>query len=142
MDYLVANPDMGVNVAAKEMIEADETDLYKAVENVCGSLEKMIDAGTPPDVIVDSTRAGTTSEVVKSLSLTLGLPTVSMSYGEAGDIREWKDLTTAQAEYLVQMRPPGDIITDVIREIILQNNITNAAILFDETYGGSKINYQ
>ena len=46
----------------------------------------MIDAGTPPDLVLDLTYGGIASEVAKSLSLTLGLPTVTSTIGEAGDI--------------------------------------------------------
>ena len=46
----------------------------------------MIDGGTPPDLVLDLTHGGVTSEVIKSLSLTLGLPTVTSTMGEAGDI--------------------------------------------------------
>lgn len=31
--------------------------------------------------------------------------------------------------------PPGDIIPEVIRSIVKYMNITNAAILFDESFG-------
>ena len=47
----------------------------------------MLDAGTPPDLVLDLTKIGISSEVVKSLSLTLGLPTVASALGEKGDIR-------------------------------------------------------
>ena len=47
----------------------------------------MLDSGSPPDLVLDLTQAGISSEVIKSLSLTLGLPTVSASMGEEGDIR-------------------------------------------------------
>ena len=47
----------------------------------------MIHAGTPPDLVLDLTYGGVTSEVVKSLSLTLGLPTVTSTIGEVGDIK-------------------------------------------------------
>ena len=53
---------------------------------VCGTLDSMIDAGTPPDVVLDFSYGGMSSEVIKSLSLSLGLPTVSTSMGEEGDI--------------------------------------------------------
>ena len=47
----------------------------------------MIDAGTPPDLVLDLTKPGISSEIVKSLSLRLGLPTVAAAFGEEGDIR-------------------------------------------------------
>lgn len=32
------------------------------------------------------------------------------------------------------MNPPSDILTEIVRAIVVYNNITNAAILYDETY--------
>ena len=56
-----------------------------------------------PNQLVSVASSGVASEVVKSLSLTLGLPTVSSTYGKAGDIREWHDLTASQKNYLIQV---------------------------------------
>ena len=53
---------------------------------VCTKLDALIDAGTPPDLVLDLTKIGIASEMVKSISLTLALPTVSSSFGEEGDI--------------------------------------------------------
>ena len=47
----------------------------------------MIDGGTPPDLVLDLTYGGITSEVVKSVSLSLGLPTVTSTVGEVGGIK-------------------------------------------------------
>ena len=41
----------------------------------------MIDTGNPPDVVLDFTYGGVNSEALKSISLTLGLPTVTSSIG-------------------------------------------------------------
>ena len=60
--------------------------IEKFFNTVCENLDEMIDAGTPPDLVLDLTYGGITSEVVKSLSLTLGLPTVTSTIGEVGDI--------------------------------------------------------
>ncbi len=43
-------------------------------------------------------------------------------------------MTEDQKKYLVQVRPPGDVITGVIRQVIDRSNITNAAVLFDDTF--------
>ncbi len=48
---------------------------------------------------------------------------------------DWENLTPEQQQYLLHVRPPGDTITMVIRNIIEDNNITNAAIIFDDTFG-------
>jgi ionotropic glutamate receptor len=131
----LSQPMSGVTIANQETLESDTADVMVAIEQLCSKLTSMIDANNPPDIILDSTRAGVMSDVVKTMSWTLGLPTLSTSYGEEGDIREWRDLTPAQKNYLVQIRPPGDVITDVIREVISRMNITNAAILYDNSFG-------
>ncbi len=48
---------------------------------------------------------------------------------------DWEKLSAEQMSYLVQVRPPGDTITMVIRNIVEENNITNAAIIFDDSFG-------
>ena len=49
---------------------------------VCAALDSMLDAGSPPSLVLDLTTGGVSSEVVKSLSLTLGLPTVTSSQAQ------------------------------------------------------------
>ena len=94
----------------------------------------MIDSGNPPDVVLDLSTAGDSSEVVKSLSLTLGLPTVSSTMGEVDDINEWSALTSEQEKYLVQVRGPSDMFQYIIKDMAMLTNISNAAILFDESF--------
>ena len=55
--------------------------------SVCSNLARMIDAGTPPDYILDTTRTGRFSEAVKSFSKSLGIPTITTSYGATGYLR-------------------------------------------------------
>ena len=88
----------------------------------------------PPHVIFDTTLTGVSSETVKSLSAALGIPTVSASFGQEGDLRQWRDIKDKQANYLLQIMPPVDIIPEVIRSIIIYMNITNAAILYDDSF--------
>ena len=54
--------------------------------SVCGKLSAMSDASASPDLLIDSTLAGKSSEIIKSLSLTLGIPTVSLTYGNPDDL--------------------------------------------------------
>lgn len=129
------HPPAGVKIGAKEELESDNSDVVTGITALCAKLDAMIDSGTPPDVIIDSTRAGIMADVVKTMSWTLGYPTLSTSYGEKGDIREWRNLTPGQIDYLIQIRPPGDVITGVIRELVMRQNITNAAILYDSSFG-------
>ena len=54
---------------------------------VCNKLDAMLDNGSPPDLLLDLTMLGKAIKVVKSLSLNLGLPTVSTALGEERGIR-------------------------------------------------------
>ena len=47
----------------------------------CGILDQLIDQRTPPDLVLDITQGGINSDVIKSLSYTLGLPTVTSTMG-------------------------------------------------------------
>ena len=94
----------------------------------------MIDEGTPPDLVLDFTFGGMTSEVMKSLSLSLGLPSVTSTMGEEEDITEWESLTESQEKYLIQVRSPSDMFQYIIRDMATLTNITNAAILYDDTF--------
>lgn len=69
------------------------------------------------------------------MTAALGLPTVSASFGQEGDLRQWRDINDQKKNYLIQVMPPGDIIPEVVRSIVEYMNITNAAILYDETFG-------
>lgn len=89
----------------------------------------------PPHIVLDTTISGVASETVKSLTAALGLPTVSASFGQEGDLRKWRDITEQKKKYLIQVMPPADIIPEVVRSIVEYMNITNAAILYDESFG-------
>ena len=54
----------------------------ETIDKVCAALDTMIDAGAAPDLVLDYSNGGINSEVMKSLSLSLGLPTVSSSMGD------------------------------------------------------------
>ena len=92
----------------------------------------MIEEGSPPDLVLDLTHRG---DMVKSLSLNLGLPTVTSSTGEAEDISEWSALTAEQQKYLVQVRSPSDMLPNIINDLTALTNITNAAVFYDESFG-------
>ena len=76
----------------------------------------MIDAGTPPDLILDLSRGGDSSEIIKSVAFNLGLPTVSSTMGDKNDILEWRSALAEQEEYLVQVRSPLDILPFILRK--------------------------
>ena len=94
----------------------------------------MIDSGSPPDVVLDLSSAGDSSEVVKSLTRSLGLPSVATTMGESGDIKEWAGLTEEQQKYLVQVRSPTDMFQYFIKDLSTIANINDVAILYDESF--------
>ena len=51
------------------------------------TIDKMINDKTPPDIVLDATRTGDASNAVKSLTKSLGIPMVSLSYGGQYDPR-------------------------------------------------------
>lgn len=95
----------------------------------------MLESQAYPHLVLDTTMTGIASETVKSFTAALGLPTISASFGQEGDLRQWRNINENEKEYLIQVCPPADIIPEIIRAIILNQNITNAAILFDNSFG-------
>ena len=59
----------------------------QSLVSVCSGLDKMIDAKAPPDIVLDATQTGDASDAIKSLTSSLGIPTISMSYGGKFDFR-------------------------------------------------------
>jgi hypothetical protein len=47
----------------------------------------MIDEGTPPDLIVDLTSRGSSTDVIQSLTASLGIPTITASSAAEGDLK-------------------------------------------------------
>ena len=52
---------------------------------------------------------------------------------------EWANLTPEQEKYLIQMRGPHDIFQFIVRDLAFVTNISNAAILYDDTFGKSPL---
>ncbi|XP_001356575.4 ionotropic receptor 25a [Drosophila pseudoobscura] len=133
LTYLKKNIRYGLSVQI-ESIEANKTDAKVLLEAICNKYADSIEKKMMPHLILDTTKSGVASETVKSFTQALGLPTISASYGQEGDLRQWRDLDESKQKYLLQVMPPGDIIPEVIRSIVRRLNITNAAILYDETF--------
>lgn len=92
---------------------------------VCTKYVASIERKQTPHLILDTTKSGVSSETVKSFTQALGLPTISASYGQEGDLRQWRDLDESKQKYLLQVMPPADIIPEAVRSIVKRLNITN-----------------
>lgn len=71
--------------------------------SVCMTYSRLLLTNKPPHVILDTTVSGLASETVKSLSSALGIPTVSGSFGQEGDLRQWRDISPKKRNYLLQV---------------------------------------
>nr|AID61273.1 ionotropic receptor [Calliphora stygia] len=131
--YLKKNSNYGLSLQI-DKIEANKTDAKALLESICTKYAQSIENKQPPHIVFDTTKSGVASETVKSFTQALGLPTVSASYGQEGDLRQWRDMEENKQKYLLQVMPPADIIPEVVRSIVRKMNITNAAILYDDTF--------
>lgn len=102
---------------------------------VCRKYNDMLSAQKTPHVVLDFTMTGVGSETIKSFTAALALPTISGSFGQTGDLRQWRFLNANQTKYLLQVMPPADILPESIRAVVTKQDITNAAIIFDEYFG-------
>ncbi|XP_076060298.1 ionotropic receptor 25a [Oratosquilla oratoria] len=135
ISYVADNSNLGVTVAKNHVVMVKKGgDIEATVNETCDMLDAAVDDGESPHIILDSTTIGLMSETIKSFARTLALPTFTVSYGQAGDIREWRDLSEEEEKYLVQLMPPGDIMVQAIRDIVRTQNITNAGIIYDDTF--------
>lgn len=133
VNYIKKTPSLGLSVEVVA-VEGNRTDSKGLLEAICTKYAESLSSGQPPHVILDTTKTGVSAETVKSVSSALGIPTVSASFGQEGDLRQWRDINDKKKSYLLQVMPPSDVLTEIVRAIVVYMNITNAAILYDETF--------
>lgn len=102
---------------------------------MCAVYSETVELNKSPHFVLDTTMSPLLSEIAKSFTSVLALPTISGSFGQEGDLQQWRDLSDQKLQYLLQVMPPSDIIPEVIRSIAIYMNMSNAAILFDKTFG-------
>ncbi|KAL0830384.1 hypothetical protein ABMA28_002566 [Loxostege sticticalis] len=132
-EYVRRNPSLGLAVDPV-IVVGNRSDAKAFLENVCRKYNDMLSAKKTPHVVLDFTMTGVGSETIKSFTAALALPTISGSFGQAGDLRQWRSLDANQTRFLLQVMPPADILPESIRAIVTKQDITNAAIIFDELF--------
>ncbi|XP_050678788.1 ionotropic receptor 25a isoform X1 [Leptidea sinapis] len=132
-EYIRRNPNLGLAVDPV-IVVGNRTDAKAFLENVCRKYNEMISMKKSPHIVLDFTVTGVGSETIKSFTSALALPTISGSFGQDGDLRQWRGLNVNQTQYLLQVMPPADILPEAIRAIVTKQDITNAAIIFDEFF--------
>ncbi|XP_045465403.1 ionotropic receptor 25a-like [Harmonia axyridis] len=133
LTYIKKNNKLGINAEVTK-VSGNRTDSTGLLESLCKVYNGMLEKNEPPHLVLDTTMTDLASETVKSFTQALALPTISSSFGQEGDLRQWRNIDDDEKKYLVQICPPADLIPEIIRKIVLQQNITNAAILFDHTF--------
>ncbi|XP_045769552.1 ionotropic receptor 25a [Maniola jurtina] len=132
-EYVRRNPSLGLAIDPV-IVVGNRTDAKAFLENVCRKYNDMLSAQKTPHVVLDFTMTGVGSETIKSFTAALALPTISGSFGQTGDLRQWRALNANQTKFLLQIMPPADILPEAIRAIVTKQDITNAAIIFDEFF--------
>ncbi|XP_037037565.1 ionotropic receptor 25a [Bradysia coprophila] len=133
LTYIQKNPNLGMSIQLTK-VEGNRTDSKKFLDTICASYTDLISKNQSPHIVLDTTITGVASETVKSITSALALPTISASFGQEGDLRQWRDINEQKSNFLLQVMPPADIIPEVIRSIVQYMNITNAAILYDNSF--------
>ncbi|KAE8573967.1 ionotropic receptor 25a [Halyomorpha halys] len=134
LNYLKKNPKLGVKVEAAVRVSISGTDAKAILESICEAYNGTVSDGKPPHLVLDSTMNNVPSEAVKTFTDALALPTISSSFGQEGDLRQWKTLDNEKQKYLIQINPPADIIPEIVKSIVQLQNITNAGILYDDSF--------
>ncbi|XP_034939121.1 ionotropic receptor 25a-like [Chelonus insularis] len=127
------NPDWIGKVISIAISSSDSNEI---LAEICGVWDQAVRAGGPdvPDLVLDTTLSGTVGEVVTAFTKAVGIPTLSAQFGERDDLRNWRDLSPEAMKYLIQIRPPADMIPDAVRHMSSDMNISNAAIIFDQHF--------
>ncbi|XP_031634040.1 ionotropic receptor 25a-like [Contarinia nasturtii] len=137
LNYIAENPDnrpkFNFSVNLKQ-VSGNRSEPKEFLKKLCDVYTISVENGEQPHIILDTTMSPVISEIVKSFTSVLALPTISGSFGQVGDIQQWNNIDEVKRRYLLQVMPPSDIIPEVIRSIITYTNMTNAGILFDKTF--------
>ncbi|KAK9293469.1 hypothetical protein QLX08_011592 [Tetragonisca angustula] len=117
-------------------VQVNESDVNDTLDRICGAWDSAVERGGSrvPDLVIDTTTAGLAAKISNSFTAALGIPTLSAQYGQEGDLLYWRNLNMDQQGYLIQVMPPADLIPQAIRELCVQLNISNAAILYDQNF--------
>lgn len=132
--YCISSPRY-IKIRCVLLLKKSKQTAYYIFLTVCRKYNDMLSVKKTPHVVLDFTMTGVGSETIKSFTAALALPTVTGSFGQAGDLRQWRTLNANQTKFLLQVMPPSDILPEAIRAIVTKQDTTNAAIIFDEYFG-------
>lgn len=90
-----------------------------------------------PTILIDTVRRPQSEDnrvgvFVKKVARRMGVPTVSANFGKYTAIEGWEDLDEVERTYLIQIPPPGSLITQVVRDIAVLQTMTTTGVLLDQ----------
>nr|CAD7262764.1 unnamed protein product [Timema shepardi] len=132
LKYLQRNTDIDIQPDVTR-VTGNSTDAREFLDQLCKVYNDSLEEKKAPHVVIDTTIAGVPSEVVKAFTSALGLPTLSASHGQDGDLRQWRNLDEEKSKFLIQIMPPADMLPEAIRSVVYEQNISNAGVLFDDS---------
>lgn len=116
-----------------DLVELDEE---TTTEEVC----TKIFSGTAPQLMIDAVRApGSSTEKlstsVRETARKMGLPALTLTYGVHNDYQMsgWHRLSPLERQFLVHITPPGDLYTQLIRDLCSDMDLGTAGIIYDKT---------
>nr|CAD7411030.1 unnamed protein product [Timema cristinae] len=86
LKYLQRNTDLDIQPDVTRVM-GNSTDAREFLDQLCKVYNDSLEEKKAPHVVIDTTIAGVPSEVVKAFTSALGLPTLSASHGQDGDLR-------------------------------------------------------
>nr|CAD7199712.1 unnamed protein product [Timema douglasi] len=86
LKYLQRNTDIDIQPDVTR-VTGNSTDAREFLDQLCKVYNDSLEEKKAPHVVIDTTIAGVPSEVVKAFTSALGLPTLSASHGQDGDLR-------------------------------------------------------
>ncbi|CAG2059545.1 unnamed protein product [Timema podura] len=87
LKYLQRNTDLDIQPDVTRVM-GNSTDAREFLDQLCKVYNDSLEEKKAPHVVIDTTIAGVPSEVVKAFTSALGLPTMSASHGQEGDLRK------------------------------------------------------
>lgn len=99
----------------------------------------MLTSKKPPYIVISTTNSIKSSMVVKSFVKNLGIPTVATFYGCKEELECWKEIN--ENEYFIYFIPPGDVIPEIVKSIVVHQETKTAAILYDTSFGKTFANF-
>nr|CAD7434562.1 unnamed protein product [Timema monikensis] len=107
LKYLQRNTDLDIQPDVTRVM-GNSTDAREFLDQLCKVYNDSLEEKKAPHVVIDTTIAGVPSEVVKAFTSALGLPTLSASHGQDGDLRNSHPLPSFILRMMFKESSPKD----------------------------------